>query len=326
MAIAALSPITPPDISVIPAVIAGIFPFMILAMIGLVIIWFFLDWKWMLVPLVTLLLFWNPISKFWTFNSNTNDTTETIKLGTFNLYGLKKIKQSRDSALLLQLKSSLKTPQLDVICFQESNGFSNKLLEQLLDYDYKYQYLNSGVKIVSQYNIEDKGSFDFNSTVNSCIWADIRIKDNRVRVYCAHLQSNKVSSSASALMESGNLAEKNTWRGMHNIVGRYKTASKIRQEQSNRIKTHAMQSESPVIICGDLNDHPLSYPVAQFAENWNDSFVQKGFGWGTTYGGSIPMLRIDYIMVDSNFRVINHHIEPNPYSDHHFVYAGIEVK
>jgi endonuclease/exonuclease/phosphatase family metal-dependent hydrolase len=38
------------------------------------------------------------------------------------------------------------------------------------------------------------------------------------------------------------------------------------------------------------------------------------------------MLRIDYILADSSFRVVNHKIEPNDYSDHYFVHAGIELK
>lgn len=326
MGLSALAPSVSPSTTVIPAILGGLFPFMILINIILLVVYFFIDWKFMLVPLVTVLLFWKPISQFWTFNNNSKDTIDTIKVGTFNLFGLKKVKLSGDSKLLAQLKNTLNEPQLDVICFQESNGFSNNLLEELLDYDFKYQYLDSGVKLVSKYVIEDRGTFDFNSTVNSCLWTDLRIDGRKVRVYCAHLQSNRVSTSASELVEKGNLTERNTWLGMRNIMGRYKNASKIREEQVNRIKAHAAVCENPVVICGDLNDHPLSYPVRQLSDQWLDSFHEKGFGWGTTYGGAIPMLRIDYILADSSFRFINHKIEPNPYSDHHFVYAGMELR
>lgn len=326
MALAALSPIIAPDASIIPAILGGLFPFMILATLVFAVIWFFLDWKWMLVPLATLILFWKPVSQFWTFRANVSDTTETIKVGTFNLYGLKMLKLSDDTNLVEDLRKTLNQSQLDVICFQESNGFSNRLLDEILDYDYKYQYLNSGVKLVSRHAIEDRGTFDFNSTVNSCLWSDIRVKEEKVRIYCAHLQSNRVSSSASEIMEKADLTKRNTWLGMRNILGRYKKASLIRQEQSNRIKTHALTSEYPTIICGDLNDHPLSYPVRTLVEGWQDSFRERGFGWGTTYSGSIPMLRIDYILADSSFRVVNHRIDPNSYSDHYFVQAGVELR
>lgn len=326
MGLAALSPSVIPDTSIFPALFGGVFPYMILLSLLLIIIWFFIDWNWIIVPCVSLILFWQPISQFWTFNRSIGHTTETISVGTFNLYGLKMLKLNHDDEMLEDLRKTLNTPKLDIICFQESNGFSNKILDDLLDFEYKYQYLESGVKLVSRHAIEDKGTFDFNSNVNSCLWTDVRIQDRVIRVYCAHLQSNRVSSSATELIEKGDLTEKNTWLGVRSMLGRYKVASKIRDEQSNRIKTHASGCEHPVLICGDLNDHPLSHPVHQLACNYQDSFKEKGFGWGTTYGGSIPMLRIDYILADSAFRVINHSIEPNDYSDHYFVHAGLEIK
>jgi endonuclease/exonuclease/phosphatase family metal-dependent hydrolase len=327
MVISVLSPHVDPNFSVIPSIVAGIFPFLTILNFLFFITYIFIDWKWLIITAVVSFLFWTPMTKYWAFNMDrVTHHAKQVKVGTLNLYGLKKVKTSEDAGLKIQLKMVLEKAAPDVICFQESNGYSNKVLDEILDFDYKYQYLESGVKIVSKYAIEDRGTFDFNSKVNSCLWADLKAGDRKIRVYCAHLQSNRVSQNADELMEKGNLTERKTWADIGNIMSSYKASAVARVEQTNRIKTHANLSEYPVIFCGDLNDHVLSYSIHQLSDGWQDTFIEAGFGGGTTYAGSVPMLRIDYIMVDSNFIVVDHEISNTQSSDHYFVSARLDIK
>ena len=71
-----------------------------------------------------------------------------------------------------------------------------------------------------------------------------------------------------------------------------------------------------VIVCGDFNDTPQSYTYNLLSENLNDSFKTKGVGFGTTYAGSIPALRIDYILTHEKIKVQSHKILKENYSDH----------
>jgi endonuclease/exonuclease/phosphatase family metal-dependent hydrolase len=327
MAIAALSPVIHPKITVIPAILAGSFPVLILITLLLAAILFFIDLKYIILPLLTLIVFWNPLQKHWSLGLHSPEIKrEYLGIATFNLFGLKHIKKAEDEKLMNELEAVLSNPDLDVLCLQESNGYSNQVIDKVLDFDYKYQYLNSGVKLVSKYPILDKGTFDFNSTINSCLWANLQLEDRKVRVYCTHLQSNRVGDRTSEIMEKGDLTEKTTWLGIRSVMSRYRKATLIREEQSNRIKTHAQHSEYPVIFCGDLNDHPLSYPVTKLSEGWKDTFREKGSGWGTTYGGKLPLLRIDYIMVDSSFEVVHQEVTHTDLSDHYFVEAIVQLK
>jgi endonuclease/exonuclease/phosphatase family metal-dependent hydrolase len=78
----------------------------------------------------------------------------------------------------------------------------------------------------------------------------------------------------------------------------------------------------PVIVLGDFNDTPQSYTYAVIrGEDLHDSFVQRGSGIGTTYAGSIPGLRIDFVMTGSRFTIIRHEVLKLPYSDHYPVVA-----
>ena len=89
---------------------------------------------------------------------------------------------------------------------------------------------------------------------------------------------------------------------------------------------YAISSQYPVLLCGDLNDHPLSYSTSELRKGWQDTFEEGGSGWGTTYGGQLPLLRIDYIMADSNFQITHHDVVKTNLSDHYFVEARVKLK
>ena len=48
-----------------------------------------------------------------------------------------------------------------------------------------------------------------------------------------------------------------------------------------------------------------------------DAFVKKGFGLGRTYSKILPILRIDYTLVDPTFRVISNKTIHRALSDHY---------
>ena len=78
-----------------------------------------------------------------------------------------------------------------------------------------------------------------------------------------------------------------------------------------------------VIICGDFNDTPLSYIYRTFAHQRKDSFCEQGIGFGTTYAGNIPALRIDYILTDPIFQIETHEVYRFKVSDHYGVGSAI---
>ena len=58
----------------------------------------------------------------------------------------------------------------------------------------------------------------------------------------------------------------------------------------------------------------------------SDAFYEKGLGISSTYGGRIPFLRIDYIMSDQSFDVLNYNLIKNEYSDHYPIRASVILK
>ena len=138
-----------------------------------------------------------------------------------------------------------------------------------------------------------------------------------------HLRSNRVSTKAEDLVNEGVLSEKEAWTGVRTILGRYKEGAIKRKSQANKIKAHADNCTYPVVMMGDINDHPLSYAFGILSEKMKDSFYERGRGIGTTYGGSIPLLRIDYILASEQVNVLNHDILKTTASDHYFVSSDV---
>ena len=66
-----------------------------------------------------------------------------------------------------------------------------------------------------------------------------------------------------------------------------------------------------------MNDTPISYAYAQLTQQLKDSFRVRAFGLGTTYAGSLPLLRIDYILSSKLLKIRSHQVLSANFSDHY---------
>jgi endonuclease/exonuclease/phosphatase (EEP) superfamily protein YafD len=102
-----------------------------------------------------------------------------------------------------------------------------------------------------------------------------------------------------------------------NILRKIKRAATKRGKQVDIVAESIRNSDKKLIICGDFNDPPVSYTYQQLSKNMQDAFVKKGFGLGRTYSKILPILRIDYTLVDPTFRVISNKTIHRALSDHY---------
>jgi len=89
----------------------------------------------------------------------------------------------------------------------------------------------------------------------------------------------------------------------------------------------ARYSSRPVLLCGDMNDHPSSGTVAELAGTVSDTWAAVGKGNGFTYPSKTPEKRIDYVFSLSNkttdslstplqLRPVRARVIESPASDH----------
>ena len=216
---------------------------------------------------------------------------------------------------------------VDFISVQELGLRSIELWNREMNLPYMYAPEDIGPVIFSKHPIQNKGQIhSATSTINSCIWVDVNVKGNNYRIYNLHMESNKITRTAERVINEANIQNRETWSGIKAIVQRYKDNAAVRIGHAERIRTHMHESPYPIILTGDFNDVPLSYLYHLLKDEMKDSFVEAGRGFGTTFAGKIPALRIDYILVDEHFDVLEHKIVKEGFSDHYPVKATITTQ
>jgi len=311
------------------------FPWIILANFLFVVFWAFSSKpKLALFSLGILILSWNYTSRIIHFNNETLSLSEDVfHVMSYNVNEMQIAEQTskEDKKKIYEdIKDHITSYGMpDVLCVQDMVKGNLSFFKEFMKYPHQHTLGGQRVMtgIFSKYPIKDSGVIKFENSYNSCIWTDLQIRDQRIRVYSVHLESNRITDVAEEVITEGSLKEESTRQKVRNMFSRYKNSTAMRSEQAQIIKDHVLESPYPVILCGDLNDTPFSKAYRILGDGLTDSFKQSGRGVGTTYAGGIPGLRIDYIFADSNFEVLKHQTLKNKIiSDHYPVFSSMILK
>ncbi|WP_070138325.1 endonuclease/exonuclease/phosphatase family protein [Crocinitomix algicola] len=298
-----------------------------------IVFWLFFKRKFIWLSLLTILLGINHLKDFYAINLSQTTLKSKVKflsynVHIFNLYDLENRIEKRD-----QIFNFLKTEDAGVYCFQEfyhQDGHSNfetknKLIDLLKTPYYHERYTHEmtgkqyfGVATFSKYPIINKGEIPFeNDPNNFCIYSDIVTDLDTIRVFNAHIGSIRFQPDDYRFFEDNDMEglKENNEAGKR-ILRILKIGFEKRTPQALKIAEEIKKSPHPVVLCGDLNDTPVSYCYRQFNSLLNDAFVQAGNGIGTTYVGVVPSNRIDYIFYDERFESANFKTHAIKSSDH----------
>ena len=246
----------------------------------------------------------------------------------FDLYNWSHNKETKN-----KMFDFLKSENASILCLQEFfNGDSNYF--PTLDTMQKFlnsknihreytltlrNYQHFGIATFSTFPIVNKGEITFETKTNNiCIYTDVVIGNDTVRIYNMHLQSIQMGYADYKFVENlEKNKEVNEIEGSKNILKRLKRAFIKRVPQAEMVADHIRKCKYPVIVCGDFNDTPFSYTYNTVKGNLYDSFLECGSGFGKTYNGIFPSFRIDYILHSENLKVCNYFTHPENYSDHY---------
>jgi endonuclease/exonuclease/phosphatase family metal-dependent hydrolase len=245
----------------------------------------------------------------------------------FNLYDLENREENRN-----QIFDFLKGEDAGIYCFQEfyhqeSKDFVTKdsliLLLNTPHYQERYTHELSnqryfGVATFSKYPIIYKGEIPFENDANNfCIYSDIVRGSDTIRVFNAHIGSIRLQDDDYRFFDPDAPTDKyrNNESGQR-ILRRLKIGFEKRAPQIHKVAEEIEKSPYPVIVCGDLNDTPVSYCYRQLNRLLNDAFVTSGNGVGTTYIGKIPSNRIDYIFYSEILKAAHFQTHDFSCSDH----------
>lgn len=305
-----------------------IYPWLALANLGFVLLWVVRKQRiWALLSALTLLLGWNHFKGLVGMHfASGKGEDNLVQIMSYNVrrfqpYGQEKIRWISNE----EWEASVRRHRPDILCAQEfETGHGLQVEKICLSEGLIHQEVRSRneLAIFSKYPILRTETHMFNNNYGFQ-FADLQIGDHVLRVYNVHLQSNAITGIVSRIAEQGDLKEKRTWKDIRGMLGRYRRAAKIRQEQAAVLASHLQNSPYPVILCGDLNDVPQSFVYHRVCAGLQDAFQAAGKGLGVTYAGPVPGLRIDVILASPSINVEDCRIGRREFSDHLPVVARI---
>ncbi|MBC7885877.1 MAG: endonuclease/exonuclease/phosphatase family protein [Saprospiraceae bacterium] len=292
------------------------------------IFWSFKKFSYIWPSLICIILGYSQFKGFISFNSQMQEISEeSITFMTYNIsnasFGYDKKKKNRDEKKHAFIDFLQQYKNTDIFCIQEVGPYAYDILKQTFPGHHLYSK-EKGAIIMSRYPFVNKGEIDFGTITNSCLWADIKLEFDTIRVYSFHLQSNRISKDAEKLANQTEIDQKQAWYDIKGILRKFRNHHLQRSRQAEKIAQHAENSAYKTILAGDLNDPPQSYTYHVMSDLGIDAFRERGFGLGTTYAGKIPLLRIDYVFVDNLLNVSTFHIIKDSFSDHYAIVTTLD--
>ncbi len=320
------------------------FPYLVLINILFVIYWISQFRREALISLLIILFCFFTLRKYVQITFNNTGSNNDIKVTSFNsmlfdLYNWSKNAKSRQHIL-----NQLQEINPDVLCLQEF--YNNSELKQYYNIDTVVNVLNTkyyhveytsiahknnqfGIATFSKYPIINKGKIVFDTRSNNiCIYTDVLIKKDTVRIYNMHLQSIHFSKKNYTFI--GDLQDnddaKDELENSKSILRLLKRAFVKRAEQAELVHASIKNCKYKIILCGDFNDTPASYSYNLISEDLKDAFVEKGSGFGRTYAGKFPQFRIDYIFHSKDLKCTQFTRSEETFTDHFPITAYLKIK
>jgi endonuclease/exonuclease/phosphatase family metal-dependent hydrolase len=304
-----------PEINGIIPLFGLFFPLIVALNIGFILFWLMTKKVYSLLSITALLLGFNPIQKLVSFDSDmVIKSPNILRVMTYNVASGLFVKKNEKKAFYQFINDHYEN---GVLLLQESSAKIIQTLEKQFPEENFVRVKESKVVIMSHFPILKSDYIKFDNPYNSCVWADLKIKNKIIRVYAVHLQSNKITKIANEVTSQIEVDNKKVWKNIKKMMNRYSSSTIKRETQLQEILTHIKKTSHPVILAGDFNDVPQSFLYSQVSKVLKDSFREKGFGLGRSFNGSIPALRIDYIFGSEEFRILNFKTWKVPYSDHY---------
>jgi len=331
------------------ALLGLLFPFLFIVLLGFFIYWLIRRSKWVLVYIAIFLLGWQQVAVIFSFHSikkfTANKAPGALRILTWNLSGWGETGRGNNNNMEAMVEL-IKSTNADVLCFQEllyykDSKYRDSVIPALKEMGYRFAYFAkkeytggmyttlvlTGIEIMSKYPITDTGSFfyDGNDIAEPLIYADIKINDQPVRFFTTHLESVRFEAEDYTVLH--NLKNPSAINITESRVagGKLKQAYKKRAAQAAMLHKKIEESPYPTIVCGDFNDVPNSFTYFTVKGNLQDAFLKKGAGLGRTFRFISPTLRIDYILADKKFEVLQYHTFQVPFSDHYPVIADFDI-
>ena len=325
------------------------FGYIFITLIAFILFWLVIKPRFILVSLLPMLIGYKSIAVFFGLQVsekfNYQKPATVLRVAHWNVARFIEWKRNnnRGSQVRLKMMDQIKEQNADVLCLQEfftatDTAYYNNLHHLIREVGYPYYYFAwqldgdkqwFGNAIFSRQPIIDSGRMNFphERYPETLLHVDIAFNRDTVRVYTTHLASLRFRKEDYETIEEIKDRQRVGFQNSRGIFGKIRRAMWQRKEQAHLIKEVVSNDPYPIILTGDFNDVPNSYAYAVIkSDQFQDVFLQKGFGIGRTFNAISPTLRIDYILATHDFEVRQFNRIVKDLSDHYMLVTDLQLK
>ncbi len=320
-ALGLLARYVPPQVFWPPAIVALLVPGLLL-LTGLFVIFFLTRrrrWKYAILPLLVLAFSLPVLDKLFVWPRATpadEGPSLTVVTGNQRLFR----EADTEAVDTTRVAETLGAYGADVLLLQEIWPASHKpnyinAIRTNPKLTSRHQEVNTLVATYGPGLTPIAASFTPPNEYNGYIVTDVRTEIGQLRFINAHLVSNRISGMTDGIRSNNKLSDR--LETFARMLEGYGQATRQRARQAEEIRALVEASPHPVILGGDFNDVPSSYTYQQIASpRLRDAWIMAGSGFGSTFTGPLPGLRIDYLLVDTSLTVVDIERLPSHWSDH----------
>lgn len=316
------------------------FPLLLGANVVFLVFWLLVHWKGVWLPIAGLVIGYLPIRTYTPFNFPQSPPADAIKVLSYNVYqyDIDGIGEDGKSPIIEYIKES----KADIVCLQESPIHHQKVKKAIASLDSLYQYCDTTCKkengsdcltVYSRFPILSKEYVKYSSKANMTMAYVLDINGEQVLLVNNHFESNRLTSDdkdSFSHIVKGNASKREAKRESKQLLQKLGKAAKIRAPQAESVARYVkkrLDQGMSVIVCGDFNDHPLSYAHRIVSAHLTDCFIASGNGPGYTYHKNNIYVRIDHILCSDDWEPYAAKVDTKvTNSDHYPIYCWLKKR
>lgn len=304
------------------------FPVFLFVDVLFIVFWLLFHVRLIWVPIVGALVVGGYVLDYCPLRLNSNDHEGGDSIMTVISYNIGQVKNEEQRAELVRF---LNVSDADIVCLQEagSNFLSNH--KAWLDSTSYHILQSGGMVFLSRFTIlSDTIHIEFPTRSNHSLACWVDCFGDSLLLVNNHLESNHLSPEekddyAHAIKEPGREAIKNS---SHQLMGKLSEAAAYRGVQTDTVCSFIDRyAGHSIIVCGDLNETPISYTYQQLASRFTSAYRQAGTGPGFTYTRRSFPVRIDHLFFSDHWTCTSCRIDRSiSASDHYPVIVRLRRK
>ena len=283
------------------------------------------------LSLVALLVSLPGFLKSYSFGKTSEE--DGIKVMSYNVHIFQDISNKRNAELFVHdIVDMVRSESPDVLCLQEFSSYISQksrvycMKKFAAEVGFEHIYYNEendnlGRNVIfSNYPLKPL-STSLSSRSNDVNGIMVEVdagEKGKFAIADVHLLSFKITDKElEELLADNSDSEVTKKRGM-SLFNKMSYAFEHRAFDVNDMLAAMPKDDTPVIVCGDFNDMPVSYVCQKMTHaGFYDAFIKSGHGIGATHLGKLPWLRIDYLWINKYIKSLDYKKIDFKGSDHY---------